>query len=119
MGRTEKVSSTIDTSPDVTFEFLTDLDRLTEWNAIVVGVVERPNTLVSGSEWVVELKWMGQTWRSRSTLEELALDRRVFAYRSRTDDGNPSDASWRWQVEPAADEASRVTVSWDLRPRTF
>lgn len=43
----------------------------------------------------------------------------VFAYRSCTDDGNPSYALWRWTVAPAADGGSRVTVSWQLHPQTF
>ena len=38
---------------------------------------------------------MGQSWRSRSRLEELDRERRVFTYRSGTDDGNPSYALWR------------------------
>jgi hypothetical protein len=44
---------------------------------------------------------------------------RVFAYRSGTDDGNPSYAIWRWVVEDASDGGSKVTVSWDLNPATF
>jgi uncharacterized protein YndB with AHSA1/START domain len=119
MGRTESIAGVVDASPDETFAFLTDLDRLPEWNAIMVGVVERPDALVPGAEWVVEFHALGRNWHSRSKLEELAPDRRVFAYRSQTDDGNPSYAIWRWQVEPAAGGGSQVTASWDLRPQTF
>ncbi len=43
---------------------------------------------------------------------------RRFAYRSWTDDGNPSYAGWSWEVaeDPAG---SRVTVAWELHPVTF
>jgi hypothetical protein len=43
----------------------------------------------------------------------------VFAYRSGADDGNPSYAIWRWQVDPLEQGGSLVTVSWDLHPATF
>ena len=33
-----------------------------------------------------------------------------FAYRSQTDDGNPSYADWEWHVEPDQD-GSKVTVT--------
>ena len=45
-------------------------------------------------------------------------DKRVFAYKSGTDDGNPSRAMWRWEVEETPN-GSKVTCSWDLRPVTF
>jgi hypothetical protein len=61
---------------------------------------------------------MGQSWRSRSRLEELDHERRVFTYRSGTDDGNPSYALWRWQVDGNG-TGSDVTVQWDLHPATF
>ena len=43
---------------------------------------------------------------------------RVFAYRSATDDGNPSYALWTWVVTDHADGAL-VTVACELHPRTF
>ena len=54
-----------------------------------------------------------------SRVEEYDPQRRVFAYRPCTDDGNPSYAIWRWQIAPDGDDASRVTVGWDLHPETF
>lgn len=116
---TGSVVDTVPRAPDDVFAFLTDVDRLPDWNAIMTKVVERPDALVPGAEWVVELKAMGNTWRSRSRIEEYDEARRAFAYRSCTDDGNPSYALWRWAVAPAADDAARVTVSWDLHPETF
>jgi hypothetical protein len=119
MGRTASVVGVVPTTPDDAFTFLTDLDRLCDWNAIMTRLVERPDTLAPGADWVVEFKALGNTWRSRSTVEEYDPNRRIFRYRSRTDDGNPSYATWRWVVEPAAESGSRLTVSWDLNPRTF
>lgn len=40
-----------------------------------------------GSEWVVDFRVLGRTWRSRSTVEELDRGGRRFACRSGTDDG--------------------------------
>jgi uncharacterized protein YndB with AHSA1/START domain len=119
MGGKASVAGTVPGTPNEVFAFLTDLDRLPQWNAIMTSVVERPETLAPGAEWVVEFKAMGNTWRSRSWVEELDPARRVFAYRSGTDDGNPSYAIWRWEVEAAPEGGSRIMVSWDLNPATF
>jgi uncharacterized protein YndB with AHSA1/START domain len=119
MGRTAHTTASVSRPPSDVFGLLTDVDRLPEWNAIVVNVLERPETLSPGSEWVVQLKAMGSSWASRSTIEEYDPRRCVFAYRSRTDDGNPSYALWRWTVEPQGDGGSRVTASWELHPKTF
>jgi Polyketide cyclase / dehydrase and lipid transport len=119
MGRTGSVVDVVHTPPDDTFTFLTDVHRFCDWNAIMTRLVERSDTLAPGAEWVVEFKALGNTWRSRSTVEECDPNRRIFVCRSRTDDGNPSYAIWRWRVEPAAESGSRVTVSWDLNPKTF
>jgi uncharacterized protein YndB with AHSA1/START domain len=117
-GTGTAVASVFSPASDV-FGLLTDIDRLPEWNRIITKVVERPETLSPGGEWVVQLKAMGNSWVSRSTAEEYDPRRYVFAYRSRADDGNPSWARWRWTVEPEADGRSRVTVSWELHPKTF
>ena len=115
-----RVSSTVSAPPETVFDLVTALDRLPEWNANMTAVVERPPVLGPGTEWVVEFRAMGQTWRSRSRLEELDPARRVFRYRSGTDDGNPSFAVWNWEVADADEPgASSVTVSWELHPATF
>lgn len=99
------------------FELVTDLDRLSDWNRAIERIVERPATLEPGAEWVVVVHPPGMPrWRSRSRVEDIEPDTR-FAYRSRTDDSNPSYALWRWDVAPAGDGA-QVTVSWDGYPKT-
>ena len=100
------------------FALVTDLDRLPAWNQLIQGVVERPQTLARDSEWVVELRTMGNTWHSRSRVLEHDHGAGRFVYRSQTDDGNPSFAIWTWMVDddPAG---SKVTVSWELHPKTF
>lgn len=60
----------------------------------MTAVVEQPSHLEAAAEWVVEFRALGQRWRSRSTAEELDVAARRFAYRSGTDDGNPSYARW-------------------------
>ena len=117
MTITGSSSAVVAASPDAVFTTLTDVDRLPSWNQRMTRV-ERPAVLEGGAEWVVEFRVFGRSWHSRSTLDDLDAGSRRFAYRSRTDDGNPSEASWTWTVadDPAG---SRVTVEWSLRPVTF
>ena len=118
MGRTGTAERTVSSPASDVFGLLTNVDRLPEWNSIIVKVVDRPETLSPGAEWVVQLKALGNSWESRSTIEEYDPGRFVFSYRSQTDDGNPSYTRWRWTVEANGGQ-SRVTVSWDLHPQTF
>lgn len=118
MTVTAHADAAVASSPDVVFAALTDIARLPEWNARMTRVVEMPARLEPGAEWVVEFRVAGRTWRSRSTLEGLDAGARRFTYRSRTDDGNPSYATWAWTVE-ADPTGSRVRVEWSLHPVTF
>jgi hypothetical protein len=61
---------------------------------------------------------MGKSWVSKSQVATLDPAAGHFAYRSQSDDGNPSYADWDWQIEPE-DRGSRVTVRVDLNPVTF
>ena len=119
MWGTGSVTGVVPKPAEDVFAFVTDVDRLPEWNAIIAEVVERPSVVQRDAEWVVRIKDMGTSWASRSRVEEYDVDRRVFSYRSCTDDGNPSYAIWRWQIEDDTGGASRVTVGWDLHPETF
>jgi uncharacterized protein YndB with AHSA1/START domain len=105
-------------TPDAVFRTVTDIGGLPSWNQKMTSVIDQPTNFEAGAEWVVEFHVLGRTWRSRSTLDELDVAGRRFAYRSRTDDGNPSEAQWAWEVtdDPAG---SRVTVTWSLHPVTF
>ena len=105
-------------SPKAMFDTLTRIEDLPSWNDSMTRVVDKPTVLSVGSEWVVEFHVLGRTWHSRSVVDELDLETRRFAYRSRTDDGNPSEASWSWQVDDDP-SGSRVTANWSLRPVTF
>lgn len=44
---------------------------------------------------------------------------RRFAYRSGTDDGNPSYADWDWSVTADPQGGCMITVTFQARPRTF
>jgi len=118
MPLTGTVTEVVAAPPGEVFGVITDIDRLPEWNDIIEALVERPPALVPDAEWVVRLRSMGMRWESRARLLELDEAARRFGYRSRTDDGNPSFAIWRWAVDddPAG---ARVTVSWELHPETF
>lgn len=118
MGIRESVTATVNAPADAVFRTVTDIGRLPEWNNGIVEVVERPDPLQEGSVWKVKIRAMGQSWVSKSTLAALDPTSRRFAYRSQSDDDNPSYADWEWQVEPDG-EGSRVTVSVDLNPITF
>lgn len=111
-------SAIVPASPDAVFRTLTDIARLPAWNSRMTSVIDQPANLEAGVEWVVEFHVLGQSWQSRSTVDELDVAARRFAYRSRTDDGNPSEARWTWEVadDPAG---SRVTVTWSLHPASF
>jgi uncharacterized membrane protein len=110
--------ATVDAPADAVFATITNIGRLPEWNSIITRVVEQPPALTPGAEWVVELHAMGQSWQSRARVEEIDTAGRRFAYRSCSDDGNPSYALWRWEVTETP-TGSEVRVSWDLHPATF
>ena len=118
MAATGRATAIMSAPPAVVFDAITDIDGLPVWNAVMSSVVDQPEELVAGSEWVVEFRALGQTWHSRAVLEDIDRAAFRFTYRSGTDDGNPSWARWRWAVDddPAG---SRVTVTWELHPATF
>lgn len=118
MSRRESASAQIVAAPGAVFSLVTDPARLPEWNQAITGIVEAPRDLELGSEWKVRFHALGQSWVSKSTVS--ALDRTTgrFAYRSQSDDGNPSYADWEWRVEPGPD-GSLVTVSVELNPLSF
>lgn len=120
VGIRESATANIKSAPADVFRTVTDIKRLPEWNTGIVEVVERPDQLQEGSLWKVRVRAMGQSWVSTSTLTELDPESRRFAYRSQSDDGNPSFADWRWQVQPdPSGKGTRVTVEVDVHPRTF
>jgi uncharacterized protein YndB with AHSA1/START domain len=111
-------SRVVDASADDVFRAITDLSRLPEWNPAITALVEQPEHLDVGAQWVVEMHALGRTWHSRSAAETIDPVGRVFAYRSVTDDGNPSHALWTWVVTDHEDGAL-VTVASELHPLTF
>src|SRR5437667_10595966 len=115
---TGSVTAELPVSADAAFRTITDIKDLPEWNARITEVKEAPAELTPGAEWLVRVHAMGRSWDSRSWLDDLDADKRVFAYKSGTDDGNPSRALWRWEVEETPN-GSKVTCSWDLQPVTF
>lgn len=111
-------SRVLSAMPDEVFIRISEIHRLPDWNAAIATIVEQPGQLVVGAQWVVEMHALGQTWHSRSVAETIDPVGRVFAYRSVTDDGNPSYALWTWVVTDHEDGAL-VTVACELHPRTF
>src|SRR5688500_10619720 len=93
-------TAVVDASPDAIFDLITDIARLPEWNREIRTIHEQPAVLTPGAEWAVEIHAMGTHWPSRSTV--VAIDRAtgLFAYRSGSDDGNPSYGDWVWRVAP-------------------
>ena len=105
-------------APEVVFGLVTDVSRLPEWNKAITKVVEAPEHLDSGSVWKVGIHALGQSWVSKSRVSALDPAAGRFAYRSQSDDGNPSYADWEWHVEPH-ESGSMVTLTVDLNPITF
>jgi uncharacterized protein YndB with AHSA1/START domain len=111
-------SRIIDASADEVFRIVTDTARLPEWNRAITAVIDRPDRITVGDQWIVEMRALGQRWHSRSEVEVLDPTGRCFAYRSATDDANPSYALWTWVVadHPAG---ALVTIACELHPATF
>jgi hypothetical protein len=113
----------VDGSSDAAFALVTDPAHLPSWNQVITNVVEAPETLVVGSAWRVQFHTFGFTWVSRSEVTDLDATTGWFAYRSQTDDGNPSYAEWQWRIRPDRLSTSRdrsvVTVGVALHPLTF
>jgi uncharacterized protein YndB with AHSA1/START domain len=105
-------------TPDEVFALLTDVDRLPSWNTELVEVLERPQRLLPGTEFVVRMHAAGMTWPSRTRVLEVDPSRRHLVYRSVSDDGNPSFTIWTWDIAPHPSGAE-VTVAWDPNPRTL
>lgn len=114
----ESATASFSSPPGDVFRTVTDVGRLPEWNTAITEVVERPDELREGSLWKVRVHALGQSWVSKSTLTELNPEAGRFAYRSQSDDGNPSFADWAWRIEPDG-AGSKVTVTVDLNPQTF
>jgi hypothetical protein len=53
MGGTGSCDDTIPASPSEAFALVTDVNRLPDWNKIIRKVVECPDALEPGTEWVV------------------------------------------------------------------
>jgi len=118
MGARESVSAAVPAGPDAVFKQVTDVRQLPDWNPAITEVVEMPERLDPGAVWKVRVRALGQSWVSKSEVRELDPMARRFAYRSQSDDDNPSYADWEWTVEPEGD-GSKVTVAVDLCPQTF
>lgn len=103
MEYTLQASTLVPASPYEVLDLITDIERLPDWNLEIPRVVDVPTVLEVGAEWVVTIHAMKTHWNSRSRVVEVDRDRGRFAYRSQSDDGNPSHADWRWQLVPAAE----------------
>lgn len=114
-----QATAVVETSPAEAFAAITAIDRLSDWNERIANVIDAPDgPLAEGVEWVVQMAVPPAKWRSRSTVVGYDPDRRVFEYRTQTDDGNPSFAVWHWSVKPDS-AGAKVTVDWEVHPKTF
>ena len=114
----DTVSAHIEAPAEASFDRISDIARLPEWNGAITEVLEQPERLQPASIWKVRMRALGQTWVSKSMLLELDPGTGIFRYRSQTDDGNPSYAEWEWRVEHVS-EGSDVTATFELHPLTF
>ena len=119
MDFTLTADTDVDAPVDSVYRVITDIDRLPEWNKEIGQVHESPEAMGPGAQWVVEIHAMGTHWRSRSEVVEVDAAGGVFAYRSVSDDGNPSFADWRWELTPTDEGRTHVVVAVSANPRTF
>ena len=110
-------TTVIDAPAAEVFERITDIEHLPDWNLEIPKVIEHPAVLAVGAQWVVRIHAMKTHWNSRSTVTELDLAGHRFAYRSQSDDGNPSYADWLWTLTDV-EGGTRVTVSVAGHPKT-
>ena len=114
-----RASTRVDTTSQAVFDFITDIDRLPEWNVAIEAVVERPSALAEGLEWTVTMHPPHMpSWKSVSRVDELARDNHRFAYETRNADGNPSYTKWAWEIV-SADAGTEIAVTWDCYLETF
>jgi Polyketide cyclase / dehydrase and lipid transport len=118
VGIRESATAHVDAAAGPVFDLVTSVPRLPEWNPGITEVLDTPPHLVPGSVWRVRIRALGQSWVSRSEVVTLDPAAGHFAYRSQSDDGNPSFADWDWHVEPEG-SGTRVTVTVELEPLTF
>jgi uncharacterized protein YndB with AHSA1/START domain len=118
MDFTRTATTVIDAPAAEVFERITDIEHLPDWNLEIPKVIERPAVLGVGAQWVVQIHAMKMHWDSRSTVTELDPAGGRFAYRSQSDDGNPSFAEWLWELAEV-DGGTRVTVSVAAHPKTL
>jgi hypothetical protein len=115
-----RASARIDAEPTVVFDFITDLDRLPEWNAAIEAVVAKPPALGPGAEWTVKIHPHGlPSWNSISRVGEIDRSAGRFAHETRNADGNPSYVRWVWQVTGVSGPQTELTVTWDCYLKTF
>jgi uncharacterized protein YndB with AHSA1/START domain len=109
----------VDVPAEKVFELITDLDRLPDWNAAIEAVEQRPAALCDGAEWrVVMHPRHTPRWRSVSSVRVVDPTNLRFAYETRNADGNPSYATWTWEIDPG-DGVATVTVRWDVYLKTL
>ena len=92
---------------------------LSEWNAAIEAVLERPPALAEGIEWTVKMHPPHMpSWGSVSRVETLDRNHHRFAYETRNADGNRSYTKWAWAVVDLGDGAE-ISVSWDVYLKTL
>ena len=104
-----RASVRIDAPPALVFELITDVDRLSEWNAAIEALVDKPAAVVPGAEWTIKMNPAGiPPWGSISRVEEIDSQNGRFAYETRNVDGNPSYVKWSGRSpEPTSEPRSR------------
>src|SRR5437879_7761969 len=103
MGKQETASARVAATRQAVFGLVTAIPRLPLWNEAITDVIEAPEHLEAGSVWKVRLHALGQTWVSKSQVSVIDSVTGRFAYRSQSDDGNPSYVDWEWQGDADPD----------------
>jgi len=114
-----RASARIDAAPTAVFDFITDVDRLPEWNDAIEAVVDKPPALIPGAEWTVKVHPRGlPPWKSISRVVDIDRQSGRFTHETRNADGNPSRVQWAWEVAGAG-AGTELTVTWDCYLKTL
>jgi uncharacterized protein YndB with AHSA1/START domain len=117
-AKTRQVERAIAAPAKAVFDTIVDVRSLPEWNERIRVGADAANPQAVGDQWVVEMGLMGVGFRSRSEVLEIDATAGRLVHRSQRDDGNPSYTIWTWVVTPDGDDRCRVSLGWELVPRT-
>ena len=106
-----EASITIERTPEEVYDLLADISQMGRWSPVCTG-----GSYDDDGEWFTGTNAMGDsTWETRCRV--VAAERgREFAFVNHGLEGRLEMVRWGFQLEPAADDGTKVTQSWQVLP---